>query len=76
MNYHKNDLKSAEGERSVPDINGCERKEESMGQERTGTVMRYGTGAEEEESFVRFELPLIITCWIVFLIIFGYFVYW
>jgi len=75
MNYHKNDLRNPEEERSVSDINGRESKEESMGQERTGTVVRYGTGAEEE-SFVRFELPLIITCWIVFLIIFGYFVYW
>ena len=76
MNYHKNDLRRPKEERSVPDINGCERKEESMGHERSGTVVRYETGAEEEESFVRFELPLIITCWIVFLIIFGYFVYW
>ena len=54
--------------------NGHNIKKESV-QERTATAGGCAGIDEEEESFLRFELPLVITGWVVFLIIFGYFMY-
>ena len=75
MNCHKNALSNTEEGQSIRDVYGCEIRGRLAGHGRTGTASRHGRDDEEEKSFVRLELPLVITGWVVFLIILGYFVY-
>lgn len=62
-------------EQSVMGSKNCEINGNLGGRGNAGKVTCRNEPDTEDELFVRFELPLVITGWIVFLITFGYFVY-
>ena len=53
----------------------CEIKGNLVGRGNADKVTCRNETDREDELFVRFELPLVITGWIIFLITFGYIVY-
>jgi hypothetical protein len=60
---------------SVMGLKDCEIKGNLVGRGNADEITCRNERDREDELFVRFELPLVITGWIIFIITFGYFVY-
>ena len=75
MNYSKSEFMGPEEKQSVIGLKDCEIKENLVGRGNADEITYRNETDREDELFVRFELPLVITGWIILLITFGYFVY-
>jgi hypothetical protein len=75
MNYSKSEFLEPKEEQSVIGLKDCEIKGNLVGQGNADKVTCSNETDREDELFVRLELPLVITGWIIFLITFGYFMY-
>ena len=75
MNYSESEFMGPKEKQSVIGLKDCEIKGNLVEWGNVDEITCRNQTDREDESFVRFELPLVITGWIIFLITFGYFMY-
>ena len=75
MAYSKNDFVEPIEKQPVIASNNCEINGNLVGRGNADEITCRDETDREGELFLGFELPLVITGWIIFLVTFGYFVY-